>query len=379
MAVPSRVLPAGFALCVVACAPAEPTEPSTATFADFGLAAPSVPAAAGPTVLTVPTYEGSGEAVHPDVLWFPQGWRGWEYWMAFTPYPRGQQPYENPSIVVSHDGQRWQVPQGLANPVVPARKRRGYNSDPDLTYDSANDRLVMLTREVRGRFNIISSLTSANGTAWEAPKEVFRRRNHGIISPALILPATGRPSVYYVDAGRRACPKRTTRILRQDAVTDEALQPTATERGWTAPEVTGLEQPGYWIWHIDVIWAAAKQEYWALYPAYPKDGCGARDLFFARSPDGRAWTSYPSPLLRHGDQAWTTSMLYRASALYDPSRDVVRVFLSASAPGQVWRLGYAEFAYGDVLKAISAPGLPAAMRVPHKDRSPLAPADDSLP
>jgi hypothetical protein len=377
MHVTSRATAAALILTLAACAQADPTGPAAPSFAEFGLEAPSLRAASGPTILTVPTYDGSGQAVHPDVLWFPQGWRGWEYWMAFTPYPRGKQQYENPSIVVSHDGKSWVVPQGLINPIVRPGLGGAYNSDPDLSYDVANDRLVMLSRQVSGNFNVISSLTSANGTAWSAPKVVFRRRNHGMISPALILPESGRPQVYYVDAGGKACPKRSTRILRQDAASLEALRPSAVERGWGAAIETGLQQPGYWIWHVDVTWVSARQEYWALYPAYPKSGCGARDLFFARSQDGKKWTTYPSPLLRHLDQPWTRAMLYRASAVYDADRDVLRVFLSASAPGPDWRLGYAEFALGDVLAAVSAPAAAGALRA--KSAGPeLEPLPESL-
>jgi hypothetical protein len=361
-------------LGLAACAQSDPTGPAAPSFAEFGLETPTVRTAAGPAILTVPTYDGSGQAVHPDVLWFPRGWRGWEYWMAFTPYPRGKQQYENPSIVVSHDGEHWQAPRGLTNPIVRPGSGGAYNSDPDLSYDAANDRLVMLSRQVSGNFNVISSLTSTDGTAWSAPRVVFRRRNHGMISPALILPGSGRPSVYYVDAGDKACPKRSTRIVRQNAASLEALRPSAAERGWGTPIVTGLQQPGYWIWHIDVTWVSARQEYWALYPAYPKGGCGARDLFFARSPDGKTWTTYPSPLLRHLDQSWTRAMLYRASAVYDAERDVLRVFLSAAAPGPDWRLGYAEFALADVLAAVSAPASASALGAP-----PTAPEPQPLP
>ena len=31
------------------------------------------------TLLTTPTYDGSGEATHPSVLRFEGGWKGWRY------------------------------------------------------------------------------------------------------------------------------------------------------------------------------------------------------------------------------------------------------------------------------------------------------------
>ncbi|MBO9605718.1 MAG: hypothetical protein J7639_07195, partial [Paenibacillaceae bacterium] len=66
-----------------------------------------------PQLTQIPTYDGSGQTVHPCVLFFPEGWKGHRYWMAFTPYPDGNDQFENPSLVVSGDGVRWFVPPGL--------------------------------------------------------------------------------------------------------------------------------------------------------------------------------------------------------------------------------------------------------------------------
>lgn len=52
----------------------------------------------------------NNEVVHPDVLYFENGWNGYEYWMVFTPFPNSNAQYENPSIAVSHDGLIWEIP-----------------------------------------------------------------------------------------------------------------------------------------------------------------------------------------------------------------------------------------------------------------------------
>ena len=51
------------------------------------------------TYLTIPTYDGSGQAVHPDVYYNASGWKGYKYWMTMTPYPNSNSGFENPSIV----------------------------------------------------------------------------------------------------------------------------------------------------------------------------------------------------------------------------------------------------------------------------------------
>src|ERR1043165_3155793 len=41
-----------------------------------------------PTPISVPTYDGSGQAVHPDVVAFDSDWNGAKYWLTMTPYPQ---------------------------------------------------------------------------------------------------------------------------------------------------------------------------------------------------------------------------------------------------------------------------------------------------
>ncbi|MES2125598.1 MAG: hypothetical protein V4503_13015 [Gemmatimonadota bacterium] len=310
-------------------------------------AAPLVP----PTRLTIPTYDGSGQAVHPDVVRFPAPWRGWEYWMAFTPYPRSDQAKENPSIAVSHDGVHWEVPEGITNPVV-AAPRDGYNSDPDLTYDPALDRLVMVYRTVSGGENLISAISTGDGRGWTLPRLIFRRRNHGIVSPSVVARPGAPPSVWYVDAGSRKCRERVTRVLTQQGEGMANLEQARPESGWSPAQLVAMHQPGFSVWHLDVIWVAARSEYWAVYPANRSFTCRGRDLFFARSRDGISWTTYRTPVLRRTDADWMGASLYRGSLLYDPSRDAIRIYFSASAPGSVWQVGYVEYRLRDFLASL---------------------------
>jgi hypothetical protein len=86
--------------------------------------------------LVTPTYDGSGQVVEPTVLHFPNRWQGYSYWMAISPYPNipGQAGFENPSILVSQDGQNWSVPSGLTNPIFTPKE--GSFADATLFYDN---------------------------------------------------------------------------------------------------------------------------------------------------------------------------------------------------------------------------------------------------
>lgn len=108
--------------------------------------------------LTIPTYDGSGESAHPSIIDFKteynlEQWNGYRYWMASTPYPKGNSIFENPSLVVSNDGQNWIVPPGMNNPLentpnhILNPKLRNYNSDPELVYDPDTRLLNLYWRE----------------------------------------------------------------------------------------------------------------------------------------------------------------------------------------------------------------------------------------
>ena len=316
------------------------------------------------TRLVVPTYDGSGQAVHPDVVRFPAPWRGWEYWMAFTPYPKSNQAMENPSLAVSHDGVRWEVPADFTNPII-AKPSAGYNSDPDLTYDAQLDRLVMIYRVVSNGENLIKAISSVDGRTWTLPKVTFRRKSHGIVSPTIASRPGGPPTVWYVDAGHRNCRDRATRVLSQDGPGMQALESARPETGWSTPRLVGMLQPGFSVWHLDVIWVPERNEYWAIYPANRSYSCSGRDLFFARSSDGVSWTSYRVPVLKRNDADWVRGSLYRGSLLYDASRDAIRIYLSASAPGSVWHLGVVEYRFKDFLAALERqPGVTSTSTPP---------------
>ena len=303
------------------------------------------------TQLVVPTFDGSGQAVHPDVVRFPVAWHGWEYWMAFTPYPTSNQAMENPSLAVSHDGIRWEVPPDFVNPIM-EKPASGYNSDPDLTYDAHLDRLVMIYREVSNGENVIKVISSDDGRVWTLPRVTFRRKSHGIVSPTIAARPGEPPTVWYIDAGNQRCRNRVTRVMAQDGTDIHALESALPETGWSAPKPVGLVQPGYSIWHIDVTYVPERREYWAIYPANRSYSCHGRDLFFARSADGIAWTTYRVPVLRRRDADWIRASLYRGSLLYDASRDAIRIYLSASAPGSIWQLGYVEYRFTEFLAAL---------------------------
>jgi hypothetical protein len=305
-----------------------------------------------PTVMNVPTYDGSNQSVHPDVVAFDNAWHGARYWLTMTPYPGSDQHLENPSILRSDDGLSVGVPTGLTNPVIRApRKGRDYNSDPELLYESPTDRLVLFYRLVEKRTNTLRVSTSRDGVNWTASTDPFWEHAHNLVSPT-IAPRSGAPArMWYVQTGKKGCQARSTKVVTR--VANDAAGRIVDAR-WTGPVATDLSIPGYNIWHIKARWIPSRAEYWMLLSAFPVNGNGCRtdDLFFARSADGTHWTTYAQPILRHGDRDWTAGAVYRTSFLYNAASDAMSLWISGRGTDGAWHIGYSRVRFASLLSAL---------------------------
>lgn len=304
-----------------------------------------------PTLMTVPTYDGSGQAVHPDVVEFPSAWRGARYWLTMTPYPKSKQTLENPSILTSADGMHVEVPAGLANPVIKAPKHpKDYNSDPELVFDATTDRLVLFHRLVERKTNTINVSTSGDGIHWTRAAAPFWEHSHNAVSPTVATRPSAAAHMFYVKAGKNGCDTKNTRVVERVAADSTG---SVVNTKWRGPYATDLSIPGYQIWHIKARWIPSKSEYWMLISAFP-DGANCRtdDLFFARSSDGLHWKAYSEPLLRHEDREWTAAAVYRSSFLYDAATGEMSLWISARGTDGAWHLGYSRVRYVSMLSLL---------------------------
>lgn len=320
---------------------------------DAGVLPPvAVAAGGGLTQVQLPTYEGSGEVTEPDVVFLPEGWHGYAYWMAYNPYPHGNDTYENASIIASNDGFDWDVPWGLRNPVVPLPDREiKHNSDPDLVYVRQLDRMILFYRGVTQLENVLWAMSSSDGIHWGNRVEIGRAPNHSLISPSVVLAPNRRPKLYYVDAGPLGCATGRTRVLMRrwsgNMHNDDAL----VGSGWSPPVATNLNgPPGWLIWHVDVIWVGDRSEYWAVFPAFRAGSdCSHADLFMARSKDAVTWQVLAEPVLTRADVPWMDRALYRASMVYQPADKSFRLWFSGVNHDGRWSIGHGAFPIQELL------------------------------
>lgn len=287
-----------------------------------------------PHAAITPTYDGSGEAIHPSVVDMQRyggPWHGWRYWMAMTPFPGGDAALENPSILVSNNGYHWSVPAGLTNPVYPAEP--SYHSDTHLTYDPDTDELVMIFRHTRtgGGGTFLRWARSSNGSTWPAHTEV--QLDPVPTSPSIMKVGTE----WHIYAIRSGSANQTGTYLRwrsSDLTT------------WAAAEtLTGLGAVEF-TWHLSVQYFDG--QFWALHDRGPAHLTGRPDGFrAATSLDGLTWAIAADDMLTPIGLGYETYQHYRAD--FQPHEDGMhmRVWYSheareTGAPSGSWGTSYTQ-------------------------------------
>lgn len=298
----------------------------------------TIPTAApynSPQALATPTYEGSGQAIHPKVLDFGAGgWNGWRYWMVHSPFPGNDDRHENPSILVSQNGYYWQTPTGVPNPLYPAPPVPGFNSDPHLAYDPTANQLVVLYRTTLDRVNHTMYVArSGNGVTWPASPtaiSVSYGSDSQLISPALVRVAEGDWRLFGLSYASKAL---------------NMYKASAPEGPWSGPFLTvgiGVSGPT-WNWHLDVH--LVDNVFRLLMDRGPVHE-GRPDYYYGgSSSDGMSWAPGLDQFMTKGDPGdWDDGELYRACLLPDSGGTKYRIWYSAhdEATTQTWGIGYTE-------------------------------------
>jgi len=283
--------------------------------------------------LTTPTYDGSGQVVHPDVYYNPLKWpdsNGYKFWMAMTPYPNGNAAYENPSILVSNDGQTWSVPSGLTNPIEPAPTIGHYN-DPDIL-EGADEKLWIFFGWTDNTTHKVYVKSSSNGIDWSSKTEILSSTTEWVTSPAVIL-NEGLYTMWYVD------------ILSSPNVIKKRTASTP-DGVWSSPITVSVSNipSGKDIWHLDVV--KTENEYHAFVVFCDLNTSGANSkLYFATSTDGDNWTIGSTPVLdKSSSGGWDDTLIYRSSGiLLDVGYEKrYALWYSADNSSRQWHVGYTE-------------------------------------
>ena len=297
--------------------------------------------------LPIATYDGSGQAVHPDFVRVPIGWHGDPYRLVATPYPGGDATYENPSLYTGSTLSSWVVPSGVVNPLE-RPEGSSYLSDPDMIYDPDAGAVRIYYRRVTTK-NEIWMIKSSDGVVWSAPVLTVSAPNHYIVSPTVVRRSATEWLMWSVNSGNVGCGASSTSV---------ELRRSADGVNWSDPaKVTVKDDDGY-AWHIDVEWIPSRNEYWAVYPVKVAGGCTTDRLRFATSPDGVSWTTYPSPLLYKGASDDLRDVVYRSTLDYDAPSGVVTLWYSGAKFDKgtySWHLAFERVSQSGLFARVGAP------------------------
>lgn len=267
--------------------------------------------------LDIKSAYGDTQGYHPKVLNFKEKWNGYKYWMIFSPYPYGNDKYENPNLVVSNDLINWKEPKGFKNPVEDAPKNYEhgyiYNSDPHIVYNSDKDQIELYYRFVNDREDkmILYRQISKDGIDWSKKEAIIttKRSKNDIISPAIIY-EDGKYKMWYIER-------------------DRTLKYTESEDGKKFGKTRDIKLsyplPKLTNWHLDVI--KTEKGYEMITVAYKswKDR-NSMNLYYFQSEDNVNY-SEGKIILRPSLISWDNRGIYRSSFIYEDGK--YYVFYSA--------------------------------------------------
>lgn len=244
--------------------------------------------------LDIPTHDGSGQAVHPSVLYFKDGWHGWKYWMAMTPYPNFNEAHEDPNIVVSNDGTKWQVPDGLTNPIDDAKGRPDpYNSDAHLTMKG--DTMVLTWRMVdrpnKGRESFWM-VTSKDGVHWSDKVKIWwpelKERHSSTVAQSLLW-VGDRWRLYFIS----------TTVSPNQLVWVESTKEVPTPSDWGEAHECSMDFELPYdrdFWHSEIQYRDG--EYWGIVSDANRRTTGVNGvIYLLHSTEGTTWEVSPIPLV----------------------------------------------------------------------------------
>ena len=281
--------------------------------------------------LSIRTYEGYNQVVHPDVKYFSNPWNGYRYWMAYTPYPWTNDFYENPSIVASKDGVEWVTPEGLVNPldeVTQSENDAGIHlSDTALVYNDNTDALECWYRwtDEANRKEKFFRRTTTDGVNW-TPKELVYEKDDILVSPSIVF-EDGKYKMWAVASYEGY------KIIKTETTTPNMVSSWSAE---TIIPVTYKDDGRQGtIWHIHIY-----KESNNLYHLTWNEKTGS--IFWATSTDGNSFENCIEIIKpSKGEGRWDNVHLYRPTLT--KVDELYRFYYSALglSPGR-WNVGLVE-------------------------------------
>ena len=278
-------------------------------------------------LLFIPTYDGSGQAVHPDILKIDKS----HYYLAFTPFPYSDIKFENPSLLFSNNGIDFNPIPELENPLAGPLTGKAFCNDPDISfYDSTY--YLMYQEAFPGDSQNVILLKSVDAVNWSNKKIIIhqdlKKGDNFSVSPT-ILRKNSIFNFFYVD------------------ITNKNVIKQMTSNSFESWDYQGSEKIDINIpddlspWHIDVFENAIKGEFYMLISAY-KENFNYQDLYIAKSTDLKMWDLKEEPIIIHSSSFFNSRSIYRSSGLIENRNDLL-IYFSFKTYSNEWQIGIKKF------------------------------------
>ncbi len=222
-----------------------------------------------------------------------------------TPYPNHDDDYENPSILVSTDGDTWTVPAGLTNP-IDAMPSGGHNADTELVYDSATSTLYCYYIDVVGTTARVLVRSSTDGITWSSETAVLTTTTTTSLAASPTVIKDGSTwKMWYVDITDNP------NVLTYHT----SSSPTSGWSGATNCTIDAIG--GRDIWHIYVFKDGSTYRGLFDFCTVDVNGDYNNTLHLASSSDGLDWTVDPTPILSPAGSGFDGNSIYRTCGVID--------------------------------------------------------------
>ncbi|MBN1967947.1 MAG: hypothetical protein JXR48_18025 [Candidatus Delongbacteria bacterium] len=285
-----------------------------------------------PVLLSIPTPDGYGQAVHPDIFKVVNN-SSFKYGLSFTPFPYSMDIYENPCIVFTNDGINVSG-SIINNPII----KEGYtpegmliyNNDPDVVYDERNGCYLMAIQNTYKDHSDqnIDIYCSKNLNDWNMIKRLNQKEvinSDFSLSPSLVI----NENLYYlffVNWGRKSI-----KFLRGLSIENFNYH--------EQNDISINIPTGHVPWHIDVF-KGSSDIFYMLICCAVSDDISVTDLFLATSKDLKNWNCEIEPILRHGVEFFNSKKVYRSTGFEIDGK--LKIWFSIHTNKNEWRIGYTE-------------------------------------
>lgn len=277
------------------------------------------------TSITINTYEGSNQVVHPDVQF-----RNNVLYLAITPYPYYVDSVENPSLYTSIDGINFKDYRKGINPLVKAPPF-DHNSDPDILFDKKDNLYLFYLETLRPFSNKVVLLKKTKGEAEFKRKVVvsfnLKNKEELILSPGVANNhQLNKYFMYYVEMNKK---KFNIQYMVSNQLT-YFNKKKALKAKVKFPD-------NYSPWHLDVI--ATNDKYYLLTNGFHGDESNHNySLFLAESDDLINWKNNREILTDKNIPDKNLQYVYRSSGLIQG--DTLALWYSYVNKSDEWKLAF---------------------------------------